>query len=631
MQGDPAALLIVEYYGESEAELDAKLDELQRAIGPSGVMTRCLVGAQIRDVWAIRKVGLGLAMSARLPVQAQAFIEDAAVPVEHLPDYITRLEGVMREAGTEAVVYAHASAGCLHVRPFLDIKQADDIAAMERIAAASADLVKEYGGIVASEHGDGLARSWLAPSFYGARPLRGLSRRQRRLRPRAPVQPEPRRRSAADDGEPPLRAGLRHDPGDERPRLRAGRVRRGRRAVQRLGRLPQARRGDDVPELHGDGRGEGLDARPGERAPPRALRRAPARVADGAGDEGRDGPLHLVQGLQVRVPGVGRHGGAEVGVAGEAVGGGQDAAPREAPRRPPEAGAAPRRPARPARQPARNVEARTARRSASSASRRSARSRLSRATRFDGATTEAAGDRPRVVLYADTFNRFLEPDVARAAHAVLEAAGFAVVVPPYRCCGRTYLSKGVLGRAKELAREAIDTLAPYAEAGLPIVGLEPSCILTLRDEFLALWPDDARAKAVAAQAQTFEEFVAAHAETFAALPWQSAGRVLLHGHCHQKALSGIAPSVACLKTAGFEVEPVDSGCCGMAGAFGYEAEHVAVSKAMAERVLAPAVRAASPETHVAAAGTSCRAQIADTADREARHPAELMAAALGLK
>ncbi len=629
VQGDPAALLIVEYYGESEAELDAKLDELQRAIGPSGVMTRCLVGAQIRDVWAIRKVGLGLAMSARLPVQAQAFIEDAAVPVEHLPDYITRLENVMREAGTEAVVYAHASAGCLHVRPFLDIKQADDIAAMERIAAASADLVKEYGGIVASEHGDGLARSWLAPSFYGPdlyeayRGVKDAFDPERRFNPNRVVEAPPMTeylRYGPDYATIPVMSDLDFGPGGFAA------------AVEQCNGSAVCRKRDAgtmCPSFMVTG-----EEKDSTRGRANALRLA---LSGALPPESLTGPeMKDVMDLCISCKACKSECPASVDMAAlksawqaklwEA---GADAAPREAPRRPPEAGAAHRRPARPAREPlATSKPAQLALRKLGITTERA----LPAFARhpFDGATTAAADDRPRVVLYADTFNRFLEPDVARAAHAVLEAAGFAVVVPPYRCCGRTYLSKGVLGRAKELAREAIDTLAPYAEDGLPIVGLEPSCILTLRDEFLALWPGDARAKDVAAQAQTFEEFVAAHAETFAALPWQSAGRVLLHGHCHQKALSGIAPSVACLKTVGFEVEPVDSGCCGMAGAFGYEAEHVAVSKAMAERVLAPAVRAAAPETHVAAAGTSCRAQIADTANREARHPAELMAAALGL-
>ncbi|MDX1532455.1 MAG: FAD-linked oxidase C-terminal domain-containing protein, partial [Rhodothermales bacterium] len=202
----PAALLIVEYDGESEAQLAAQLEALDRTLGPGGVVTRCLVDAEIRDVWAIRKVGLGLAMSARLPVQAQAFIEDAAVPVEHLPDYITRLEGVLAEHGTEAVVYAHASAGCLHVRPFLDLKRAEDVGRMERIAQASADLVKAYGGIVSSEHGDGLARSWLAPGFYGP----ALYEAYRRTK--AAFDPEGRFNPGRVVEAPPMTEHLRYGP-----------------------------------------------------------------------------------------------------------------------------------------------------------------------------------------------------------------------------------------------------------------------------------------------------------------------------------------------------------------------------------------------------------------------------------
>ncbi len=658
----PAALLIVEYYGETDAELAAKLDELARTLG-GGVITKCLVGAQIRDVWDVRKVGLGLAMSARLPVQAQAFIEDAAVPVEHLPDYITRLEGVLAEAGTEAIVYAHASAGCLHVRPFLDIKDAGDIAAMERVAAASADLVKEYGGILSSEHGDGLARSWLAPSFYGAdlyaayRAVKDAFDPGRRFNPgrvvEAPPMTENLRYGAAYDTIP-LLSDLDFGPGGFAAAVEAcngnGQCRkrdagtmcpsfmvtrderdstRGRANALRLalsGALPpdaltgpemkdvmdlciscKACRAEcpasvDMAKLKAAWQQKYWKANP---MPPRTwllanLPRLARRLAGPLAPlVNRAGTSKAAQATLKRLgltterplPTFARHPFGPPAFLGSSgtrpFGRPRKAVPRVE-------GDSPSRPER----------------------RDSSRS--------DGGT----GGGSEVVLYADTFTRYLEPDVARAAQAVLEAAGFAVVVPPYRCCGRTYLSKGLLDRAKTLAREAIDTLAPYAEAGLPVVGLEPSCVLTLRDEFLAFFPGDARAEAVAGAAVTFEEFVAQRAEVFEALPWRAAGRVLLHGHCHQKALSGIAPSVACLETAGFGVEFVDAGCCGMAGAFGYEAEHVAVSKAMAERVLAPAVRAADTGTHIAAAGTSCRAQITDTTARTARHPAELLRDAL---
>ena len=651
VQGDPAALLIVEYYGESDAELASKLDALQRAIGPSGVMTRCIANAQIRDVWAIRKVGLGLAMSARLPVQAQAFVEDAAVPVEHLPDYITRLERVMEEAGTEAVVYAHASAGCLHVRPFIDLKRADDIAAMERIGAASAELVKEFGGIVASEHGDGLARSWLAPGFYGAelyeayRGVKDAFDPDRRFNPNRVVEA------------PPMTENLRYDPDyatlpvltdlDFGPGGFAA-------AVEQCNGSAVCRKRDAgtmCPSFMVTG-----EEKDSTRGRANALRMV---ISGQLPPEMMTGPeMKDVMDLCISCKACKAECPAAVDMAtlksawqaklweaGEMPLRARIFAdlPKQAQRT-----AGPLAPlanriarSKPAQLALKRLGITTERAlppfarhpfdpPSDAPSLRSGRIELSSSTEGDSREPQASG-RGSVVLYADTFNRYMEPAVARAAQSVLEAAGFAVVVPPYRCCGRTYLSKGVLGRAKELARDAVDTLAPYAEAGLPIVGLEPSCVLTLRDEFLALLPGDPKAVVVAEAAQTFEEFVAAHAETFEALPWKSAGSVLLHGHCHQKALSGIAPSVACLQSAGFEVEPVDAGCCGMAGSFGYEAEHVAVSKAMAERVLAPAVRATSPETYIAAAGTSCRHQIADTTGRTARHPAELMRTALGLK
>jgi len=167
LEGDPGALLIVEYDGEHPHELSERLDALERILGPGETLSRCESPLQMRDVWDVRKVGLGLAMSARLPMQCLAFIEDAAVPVEHLPDYVARLEAVLEAHGTDAVMYAHASAGCLHVRPFLDTRREDEVRRMEAIASASAELVREYGGILSSEHGDGLARSWLAPGFYG--------------------------------------------------------------------------------------------------------------------------------------------------------------------------------------------------------------------------------------------------------------------------------------------------------------------------------------------------------------------------------------------------------------------------------------------------------------------------------
>ena len=235
-----------------------------------------------------------------------------------------------------------------------------------------------------------------------------------------------------------------------------------------------------------------------------------------------------------------------------------------------------------------------------------------------------------VVLFNDTFNTYNDPEVAIAAVEVLEAAGYRVVLPGHWCCGRPMVSKGLVEQARAAARTTVDKLHPLVAQGMPVVGLEPSCILTLKDEYLSLLPGDAKARAVADAVWTFEEFVAAEAEAgrFAPQFRPEAGRVLLHGHCHQKALVGTGPSHRALELAGYTVDEVDSGCCGMAGSFGYEAEHLEVSLAMAERRLLPAVRAAGEATVIAAAGTSCRHQIAHGCTREALHPAQILRNAL---
>ena len=239
---------------------------------------------------------------------------------------------------------------------------------------------------------------------------------------------------------------------------------------------------------------------------------------------------------------------------------------------------------------------------------------------------------PPVVLFADTFNNYTHPETAWAAAQFFHRVGYDVKVPDASaCCGRPYLSKGFISEAQILALRAVETLYPYVEQDMPIVGLEPSCILTFSDELLSLLPGEPRAQRIAESIYTFSSFVARESDAGALdeVAWKDKSRrVLLHGHCHQKALEGMSALEKILALPGFEVSTVDSGCCGMAGAFGYEEEHYDISIKMAERRLAPAVRAASSDTIVAAPGTSCRAQIKDTTGREAMHPAEVLFAAL---
>jgi Fe-S oxidoreductase len=245
-----------------------------------------------------------------------------------------------------------------------------------------------------------------------------------------------------------------------------------------------------------------------------------------------------------------------------------------------------------------------------------------------------------VVLFADTFLRFNYPEVGRAAVQVLERLGYEVLVPPVGCCGRPMISKGLLDRAAAHLRENVQRLLPYAQAGVPIVGCEPSCLLTFRDEAPDLLPGE-DVRRVARAALLVDEFLHRHVQArgwpapggaVARTPTTVAGgvprRVLLHGHCHQKALVGLHAAAGVLRAAGCEVEVVDAGCCGMAGSFGFEREHYDLSLAIGERRLLPAVRRQPPEVEIVAMGVSCRQQIAHGTGRRARHLVELLAALL---
>jgi Fe-S oxidoreductase len=226
-----------------------------------------------------------------------------------------------------------------------------------------------------------------------------------------------------------------------------------------------------------------------------------------------------------------------------------------------------------------------------------------------GGRNGVADQRPEVVLFPDTFNNFYEPEVAIAGTRVLERAGFHVIIPPVQiCCGRPLYDQGMLELAKQRLLEAMRVLGPYVERGVPIVGLEPGCILTFRDELPKLFPSEPMAKALAEGTFMLDEFLERKAPAFA--PPSRQGHALLHGHCHQKAIAGLKHETALLgRVGGLNVEVLDAGCCGMAGAFGYEADHYEISRTLAERVLVPAIQRSEPGTIVISDGFSCRSQV----------------------
>lgn len=236
--------------------------------------------------------------------------------------------------------------------------------------------------------------------------------------------------------------------------------------------------------------------------------------------------------------------------------------------------------------------------------------------------------RGQVVYFHDTFTEYNYPRIGIAAVQLLEAAGYEVIIEHRRtCCGRPMLSKGLLTDARRAAARNVDVLAPYAKAGIPIVGTEPSCILTLRDEYVDLLPGDENVETVASHSYMIDEFLAKLAKTGRlGVGWKTdAQPVMFHGHCHQKALIGMGPSMAILKAAGCAATESGAGCCGMAGSFGYEAEHYDVSRKIGEERLFPAVAEQGAETLIAVSGVSCRQQIEHFTERKTVHIVEVLA------
>ncbi len=635
VEGEPDCILITEFYGESADELRAKVEQLAGHLQShhTGHVVPVLEPSRQRDVWTVRKVGLGLLMSIKGDHKPIPFIEDAAVPTEHLADYVARIDEFCRGLDTRVAYYAHASAGCVHIRPLVNTKSAAEIAKIPEIMEFTVGLLHGYGGALSSEHGDGRARSWINERFFGS-DLYGLYQHVKRtfdpdniLNPGnvvdAPHVGE-NLRYGPDYGviDLPLHVDFSEDQGFDRAvemcngagicrKLTAGTMcpsfmatreeehsTRGRANALRAaisGKLPHAeltsKRMYEVMDLC-------IECKACKAECPSSVDMAKIKLEFLA-------QYHEANGVPLRARlfgniatasrlGSGPWAAAINGILG-------------------------------------NGMVRALMEKTLGISRHRALPAFAAEPFTAWFRRRRQESRRKVVLFHDTFNTYNEPEVAQSAVHVLQAAGFEVVLPGHRCCGRPMISKGLVRQARAAARSTVDCLAPYAEAGIPIVGLEPSCILSLRDEYLYLLPGDEKAALVARHAELFEEFIARtdEEEGLTDLFTEDRAQVLLHGHCHQKALVGLAPSHRALSVpSNYTVHEVDSGCCGMAGSFGYEREHYELSIKMAERRLLPAVREAGSDTLIAAAGTSCRHQIAHGTARQAKHPAQILSDAL---
>jgi FAD/FMN-containing dehydrogenase/Fe-S oxidoreductase len=612
VRGDPEALLLVEFGGEDAGEQRSKLKKLTELLADLG-LPRSVVEITDpklqREVWEVRKAGLNIMMSMKGDGKPVSFIEDCAVPLEHLAEYTDRLTRIFEKHGTRGTWYAHASVGTLHVRPVLDMRR-DGAAKMRAIAEEAAALVKEFKGAYSGEHGDGLVRSeWIAP-FFGPRLTRVLSEIKSWLDPRGLMNPgkivNPPRMDDASlfRFKPGYRTQVpftvldwsewggydkavemcnnnghcrKFDAGTMCPSYRATldevHLTRGRANTLRLalsGQLPM----DSVK----DALDLCVSCKGCKRECPTGVDMARMKV-EFLAHYRKEHPASLRDRLIAYLP---RYAPWAARVA-----------------------------------PLANAAAAASRGLVGFSSRRALPH-----WRGDAFEAKERADCD-VVLFVDTFTRYFEPENARSALRVLEQAGYRVHAPGALCCGRTFLSVGLGEEAKREAQRTVGTLLPFAQRGVPIVGLEPSCIFSFRDEFTVMLPESS---VLAKNAFMLEEFLARNPGKLAFKEFP--GEVLLHGHCHQKAFDAMtAVDKVLAMVPRLKVKRIETSCCGMAGSFGYEAEHYDVSLKMAEMSLLPAIRNA-PQAMVLADGTSCRAQIAHGTGREAIHVARLLAQAL---
>jgi FAD/FMN-containing dehydrogenase/Fe-S oxidoreductase len=647
LRTEPGALLCVEMYADRADDLPPRLDALEQDLARSGVRAtwhRAITAADQTRIWSLREAALGLSMAMRGDDKSLSFVEDTAVAPEKLRDYIARFLEIVHRHGTVSGVYAHASVGCLHVRPVVNMKTDAGIRRFEAIANDVADLVLEFGGALSGEHGDGMVRGPFTEKMFGSRLYEAFRAVKRTFDPVGVFNPG----KIVDT--PPLTANLRFGAGYPTPDPQTffdyaefGGLGRAVEMCSGLGACRKSLDGTMCPSYMAT-REEAHTTR--GRA--NALRLAMAGTLDASfGRPLADQDLHEVLDLCLECRACKSECPVGVDMArfkSEFLAGYWQR--HRMPLRTRVVGHVRTLAEWGSRfAPVSNLVARSApirwlneqlldldrRRVPPAWASEPFVAQFERRRRVPEAEHDrAARGRPvPVVLFADTFTNFHHPEIGIAAADVLEAAGAAVRLVPHACCGRPLISQGLLGEARELASRNAEALFETASRGDRIVFLEPSCLSAVREDGPSLLRGDAQRKAqvVARATVLFEEHLESELSRGSLKLSLEAGpsTVLFHGHCHQKSM-GLARSAHALlsRIPSATVVDLDAGCCGMAGSFGYGRDHYDVSRTIGERKLLPAARAMQAGTVLAAAGTSCREQVAHFTGVAATHPAVLL-------
>ena len=628
---DTEAILLVEFYGEHPEELPPRLEALEGDLRRRGFAfrsTRAVESEAQARLWKLRRMALGLCMAQKGDAKAISFVEDTAVAPERLRDYIAEFLEIIARHGTRAGVYAHASVGCLHVRPVVNLKTEEGLNRFQAIASDVADLVLRYGGALSGEHGDGLLRSPFQEKMYGPALYRAFCELKDTFDPKNLFNPGKIVRA------PPLASNLRTGPTTAPPDVPAtfdfsadGGLVPATEMCVGVGACRKKRGGSMCPSYRAT-----RDERDSTRGRADALRLA---MTGQLGFTGLTDPaLFDVLDLCLECKACKSECPTNVDMARfKAEFLHQYYRANGLPRRNRIFG----RVARVARWGCRlapvsnwlvrNLFSRWLNEKLLGIDRRRVPPLFAR-RRF---TKRAqAGDGSGVLLFPDTFVEHFEPEVGLAAVELLRRAGSGVRVgspADLRCCGRPMISNGLLDEAVECARVNVERLHPWAAEGTVITACEPSCVLTLKDDYPALLRGEDRRKAetVAAACRTFEECLDGSPGVSSLRFRAGPTKILVQGHCHQRSLTGMDATLHLLgRIPGTQVMDLDAGCCGMAGSFGYESEHYEVSRLVGEQKLFPALRESGREEAVVAPGFSCRLQIRHFTDRTAMHPASFL-------
>jgi FAD/FMN-containing dehydrogenase/Fe-S oxidoreductase len=646
-RGTPNCLLLVEFAGDDLAALKRDLKRLDQCMADHGfpdAVVEVVEPARQKPVWEVREACLNIMMSMKGDGKPVSFIEDCAVPLEHLADYADAVTELFARHGTRGTWYAHASVGCLHVRPILNMKDEAGVKAMRGIAEAACELVRKFKGSYSGEHGDGISRSEFVEPMFGATLTRAFEEVKDGFDPDNKLNPGKIVRPLQMDD----RSLMRFPPGYATPIP----------AETALDWSDWGGLGGAVEMCNNNGTCRKLSG--GTMCPSYRATKDEQHLTRGRANSlrlaisGQLGPdaftseeMKETLDLCVSCKGCKRDCPTGVDMARMKIEFLHHYHQRHGlplkerliaylPRYAPIAAKL---------APLMNLRnrvpalARLSERWLGFSARRSLPVWRKPWTQAGKAATaaEVKGDGRDIVLFGDTFNRYYERENLEAAERVLKAGGYRIhKVEPSDggrplCCGRTFLSAGLVDEARAEAKRTLEALSPYVTVGARIVGLEPSCLLTFRDEFGAMLPKE-EVEPAAKAAFLLEELLAADLKAgTTTLPLKDqAGRIAhLHGHCHQKAFAAMGAVEATLRAIpGFDVRPIESSCCGMSGAFGYGAKTMDVSLAMAELSLLPAVRKAGAGDLIVADGTSCRHQIHDGASREALHVARVLDMAL---